>query len=226
MKRKLRPSAVRLGVLTGLWFLVVALAAGALVWYEFRPTPTNPGITELAEITRGTATDELPERFAAALADANERPLVVGFLHPHCPCSQATVAELERAVTRIGGTAEGLVLVVRGFHHLGDDWHETPLVARAHRIPGARVIIDMDGTIAGQFDARVSGETFAFAVNGQRIFHGGVTASRGHEGINAGIQAIEAVLDGREPITSRQPVFGCLLDVQTASEHGGHTSHG
>jgi hypothetical protein len=51
-----------------------------------------------------------------------------------------------------------------------------------------------------------------YGQQGQLLFYGGLTASRGHEGDSAGIAAIQAILDGRQPYVAHADVFGCPLE--------------
>jgi hypothetical protein len=44
-----------------------------------------------------------------------------------------------------------------------------------------------------------------------------VTASRGHAGDNENLDAVAAVLDGREPVTRRGKVFGCSIFCDTTA---------
>jgi hypothetical protein len=43
------------------------------------------------------------------------------------------------------------------------------------------------------------------------LFQGGITASRGHEGENAGENAIVAIVNGRAAPQNKTLVFGCAL---------------
>ena len=90
-----------------------------------------------------------------------------------------------------------------------DAWVRSSLWSAASGIPGARVARD-DGSEARKFGARVSGQVLVYDRAGRLRFSGGITASRGHEGANAGRAAIEAMLAGR-PHRASTFVFGCLL---------------
>jgi hypothetical protein len=79
----------------------------------------------------------------------------------------------------------------------------------AAAVPGVRVVRD-DGAEAWRFGARVSGQVMVYDHAGRLQFSGGITGARGHEGDNAGRDAIEALLAGR-PHAASAFVFGCLL---------------
>jgi hypothetical protein len=70
--------------------------------------------------------------------------------------------------------------------------------------------VDVGGTEHRRFGARVSGEVYLFQTDGQLVFHGGITAGRGHAGDNLGRSAVESFL--REGVLPPEttPVFGCV----------------
>lgn len=90
---------------------------------------------------------------------------------------------------------------------------DSKLWQRASRIAGVRLTRDVDGAEARRFGTRTSGETRLYGPAGDLLFHGGITASRGHAGDNPGQAAILAMLvSGSQfntPIAT--PVFGCAL---------------
>jgi hypothetical protein len=192
---------MRSGVRRSLWLAAILLwtvGVGAglkTLWtYENAPGP------------RAAA----PARWPAAtrLDRPGGRPTLIVALHPQCPCSRATVAELARLVAHAAAPADihALVVAAPGFDEAlvhSDLWRA------AAAIPGVRVRRD-DGTEARRFGARVSGQVFAYDAAGALGFSGGLTGSRGHEGDNAGRTAIEAMLAGR-PHAASAFVFGCLL---------------
>jgi hypothetical protein len=56
-----------------------------------------------------------------------------------------------------------------------------------------------------------------YRADGSLAYGGGVTASRGHAGDNENLDAVAAVLDGREPVTRRGKVFGCSIFCDTTA---------
>ncbi|MBC8106546.1 MAG: RedB protein [Anaerolineae bacterium] len=138
-----------------------------------------------------------------------ELTLVVS-IHPHCPCSRATLAELAKLTARHPGKISAFVLLTKPADTPGD-WERGDAFDIARKIPITRVLTDQDGAWAKKFGAATSGQTFAFDASGRLRFSGGMTASRGHEGDNAGSDAIAALLLAGQPKTDRTPVFGCPL---------------
>lgn len=136
------------------------------------------------------------------------RPTLLVFVHPQCPCSTATIAELERLVAHAGGRLD---VAVVAFVPEDDPpaWHSTRLVETARSIPNVHVVFDVGGKEAKLFGAMTSGQALLFEPGGAVIFRGGLTASRGHEGDNDGRSAIEAIASGKAPLLRDVPVFGC-----------------
>lgn len=167
-------------------------------------------------LERETSTPAAPREFAAHWPDDSqlprvpERPTLVVFLHPRCPCSRATLEELSRLTTRIADRASVLAVFLAPQSH-GENWHQTDQWNAARRIPGVQVIADVDGLEARRFQADVSGRTLLFDADGVRLFDGGITQSRGHVGDNSGSAAIaELVLRGGSTTTHGR-AFGCTL---------------
>jgi hypothetical protein len=140
--------------------------------------------------------------------DAHRHTLVI-FAHPHCPCTRASLRELERLVSQ----AEGLLEVQIAFLQppgMSADWVYTDLWQSAKAIPKTSVTVDSKGIEARRFGARTSGEAFLYDTRSRLIFQGGITPARGHEGDSAGRTAIYRWV-ANQPAESRAPVFGCPL---------------
>src|SRR5690606_30657808 len=133
---------------------------------------------------------------------------------PRCPCTAASISELDRFLSRTGPRfASTVVFVVPPA--VEEDWADTANVDAAGRLPYTEVRLD-DGRLAETFGAKTSGAAFVFDTDGALLFHGGLTASRGHEGLSAGIDALGAIASGRRPAAPNCPVFGCrLFSAQT-----------
>jgi len=134
--------------------------------------------------------------------------------HPHCPCTTASVGELAKIMTQLQGRIAAYVLFVKP-KATGRDWEDTDLRRSAEAIPGVKVVFDPDGQEASRFGAETSGHTFLFGVDGRLLFSGGITASRGHAGLNLGESSIVALLNKQIPIRTETLVFGCSLARRT-----------
>jgi hypothetical protein len=175
------------------WCACVALGMHATLRYSFSASPM------------AAAPDVWPADSSAPLD--GERPTLLVFLHPYCPCSAATVTEIGRIVRSHPG---GFDLQIRFCDVDGGDVSDTPLWRAAAGIPGARLQIST-GDEVRRFGVRTSGESLAYSPDGRLRFQGGVTISRGHEGESAGSRALVALLESGGLPCERMPVFGCRL---------------
>ena len=153
------------------------------------------------------------------LVRASDRPTLVLLAHPQCDCTRATLDELAEVLARAPRPPKTYVLFLRpaGF---AAGWEQTPLWRTAKSLPDVTVLRDDDGAEARRFGAETSGHTLVFDRNGTLVFSGGITASRGHEGANAGESAVLAAL-GQQPIVhNRTPVFGCSLTARAYMKGG------
>ena len=132
------------------------------------------------------------------------------FVHPHCPCSRASIGELNVLLASAQDRADVHVLFVRpkGFT---EEWLHSDLWKSASSIPGVKVLEDKEGVEAKKFRATVSGQTLLYDGAGHLLFNGGVTASRGHYGDNTGRSAVTSFLLTGRADQDRTFVFGCSL---------------
>jgi hypothetical protein len=178
------------------WCCCVAIGLGAMTAYETTPAPTLS-----------------PERRwpdASGLVRDPERPTLVMFVHPRCPCSRASLSELAILASQCPGRVSLRTIFVQPVGG-GEGWEETALWAAAKQIPGVTASTDRGGIQADRFRARTSGETFLYAADGRLLFHGGITSARGHEGANAGRAALIALIHRGVAEQDQSPVFGCSL---------------
>jgi hypothetical protein len=138
------------------------------------------------------------------------------FVHPRCPCTHASISELARLLARAPVRLQTHVIVAEPAG-VAAGWTDTELVRRAHGIPGVDVFRDEAGREAARFHAVVSGLAVLYDATGRRLFSGGITASRGHEGDSFGQERLLAVLSGRHADRDESPVFGCALGAGPAS---------
>jgi hypothetical protein len=109
----------------------------------------------------------------------------------------------------------------------GAEWVETDLWEAAAAIPGVRVTTDEGGREAARFGAGASGLTLLYGASGRLLFSGGVTAARGHEGDNAGRDALAGLLAGDANVEVETPVYGCrLFDPECQGKETVHAEHG
>ena len=139
-----------------------------------------------------------------------ERATLVMLAHPYCPCTRASIEELDRLMAQAGDRLTADVLFVTP-SDAGGGWDATDLWRSAAAIPGVSVRDDPDGIEARRFGALTSGQVLLYDAAGRLRFSGGITPARGHAGDSAGRSVIVALLAGASPASVETPVFGCSL---------------
>jgi hypothetical protein len=165
--------------------------------------------------TQGKAPSQWPAETGIVFAEGKSN--LVLFAHPQCPCSRATMEELAVILTQSGGRMKAHVL----FHEPPDappEWTRTDLWRTAAAMPGVEVRADRDGAIARRFGAEASGQVVLFSAAGEQLFAGGITGARGHQGDNAGRQAVLAVVEKGQSRKAETPVYGCPLTITSSRE--------
>ena len=175
---------------TILWGLAVSIGLLALTGYSARPgEPGDP-------------TPRWPSE--SRIAASSDRPTLVLFLDPLCPCSSATLAELQRCLAR-RRTPIAVHAVVVGQEPEGT------IRRKLKAIAGVHLVVDDDGDEMRRFGAATSGHVLFYSPDGRLIFSGGITPARGHEGESAGGSALMALGSGLTSMISSAPVYGCPL---------------
>lgn len=192
--KKLLP--LKIIALSVLWLILAVAGLWLVSAYE-----NTPGIA-------AAPSAEFPA--ASQIKPIAGRPTLVMLAHPHCPCTRASMGELELLMAQTQGRVTAYVLFLKppGFT---DDWEKTDLWQTASDIPDVQVVQDKDGNEAELFNAATSGQTFLYDPDGRLIFKGGITSARGHSGDNAGRSAIVALLNEGEAQQIETAVYGCPL---------------
>lgn len=198
------PPGSRAGMLTrrALWTVLGLLWLTAIVvgirWLD---TPSSPG-------TQASAPEVWPSGSTLAL-DA-ERPTVLMFIHPHCPCTRRSLTELADVVASHPRRAS-VVVVVYAAGGPAADWHRSERWSQAAGIPGAVVVADTGERERERFGVFTSGQVAVYDPSGRLRFRGGITPGSGHGGSNPGKAAVERLLSGSGDGVADSPVFGCSL---------------
>jgi hypothetical protein len=135
---------------------------------------------------------------------------IVLFAHPQCPCTRASLSELERVIARSSKEASVCVVFYQP-HSLPRSWTESGAWRMAVQIPGIDVVADEGGVETRRFHAATSGVTAVYGVDNRLLFAGGITSSRGHEGGNAGTDALFAALSEQTLLLKERCVYGCPI---------------
>lgn len=178
-----------------IWGMSVSLGFWGLWSYA-----SAPGTAEVAPVA-WPAESTLPRTPA--------RWTLVMFVHPRCPCTRASLTELEKLQARSAGQIDMRIAVLQP-SGVTTDWTQTSLCRHAFALPGAVVSLDASGSEARRFHARISGEVMLYDPAGRLAYHGGITAARGHEGDNPGSDAILNLIAG-DVASAACPAFGCPL---------------
>jgi len=147
--------------------------------------------------------------------------------HPRCDCTRASLSELEELLARAERRPRTYVVFIRP-GAVAADWERTGLWQTATGIAGVTVFADERGHESRRFGVQTSGQVLVYGSEGQLLYSGGTTGSRGKTGDNAGRTAILAALAGRDR-QSTEPVFGCSLFgatdalAQSLPAHDTHT---
>ncbi len=199
-RRTLRAWFATIGAIA--WFVAVMAGLLTLTAYD-----TAPGVA---------ATPPPAWPSDSRLVRDADRGAVVLVLHPHCPCSRATVDELEALLPTVADRARVHVLLVAP-DGTPSGWSAGDLAARVAALPSVETMIDAGAIEAGRFGAVTSGQTYVFDAAGTLRFSGGITPSRGHRDDGAARAAVLAALS-RGPSVSDDDtarVFGCALTGST-----------
>jgi hypothetical protein len=137
-------------------------------------------------------------------------PTLIMLAHPQCPCTRASVNELSQLMTRCPTRLKAYVLFLKPIGTEAN-WEKTDLWSSASKIPGVSVVADAGGIEAAHFSARTSGQTLLYDSNGNLLFNGGITQSRGHVGDNIGLDAIQAAAVQNTAQLKIGKTFGCSL---------------
>ncbi len=191
-----RKTSVGIAIAIVLWFAVVVGGTIAMTRYS-----NSPGSSAQAP--------------AAWPADSHicfdgRRPTLVMFAHPHCPCTRASLGELEVLLAQFPGRVSAHVVFLKPDDTM-TNWEKTDLWQKASSIPNVTVYTDNAGTEARRFHAETSGQTLLYNRSGALQFQGGITLGRGHAGDNPGRSALEALLREGHSNQVKTPVFGCSL---------------
>jgi hypothetical protein len=194
----LPPRRKRLVVISSitLWFLLVGVGLAVLLDYE-----NTPGVAAKPPVLWPTE---------SRIQRAQDKATLIMLVHPHCPCTRASIGELALLMAHTQGRLTTYVLFLKpaGF---SEEWEKTDLWQSAASIPGVYPLIDDAGTEARLFQATTSGQTDLYDADGRLLFSGGITSARGHSGDNAGRSAIESLLNAGAAERSETSTFGCPL---------------
>lgn len=160
------------------------------------------------DFTPGQSSGKVPARWPTdtALVRRSGLSTLVMAVHPNCPCSRASVEQLER----IASQDEHPVQVVALFFD-SPSLESSATWKSVSNNPDIQAVVDKRGRLAERFGAMTSGEASLYDTEGQLRFHGGLTPSRGHSGPGRGGEAVLSLAAGQNVACLSAPAFGCSI---------------
>jgi hypothetical protein len=179
-----------------LWISLLTAGFYVLEREEFTPTTNTPTAANFP--------------LNSTIQLTSDKLTLVLFVHPYCPCSRASLHELDKILAETQNNLS-TTLVFTIPNGIPPGWEQGDLWKLAAVMPGIRILRDQGGVEARRFGVTGSGHTLLYAPSGKLLFSGGITSSRGHEGDNPGHSAIVSFVLNRHALVNRTPVFGCSL---------------
>ena len=136
-------------VLAGIWF--IGVGAGMSILWSYANTPGRAGAVS--------------RHWPAEIGRVPGRASLVMTVHPHCPCSRASVRELALIMAQCQGHLNACVLFVEPAGVSGE-WAYTDLRDQAAAIPGVEVINDHEGVSTRRFGVETSGHVLLYGAGG------------------------------------------------------------
>jgi hypothetical protein len=184
-------------VITVVWLALILAGFVILGRETYRPAP------------RAIIASTFPASPTLAL-DPQRYTLLV-FVHPQCPCTEATLSNLDRLRTQAGGNlAVTIVFTIPPGAPPG--WEKGRLWTAANHLTSVSILRDVNGVEARRFGVTTSGHVLVYTPQGLLLFSGGITPARGQEGDSPGGLAIIHLTKEHSPSDKvEKPVFGCTL---------------
>lgn len=188
-------------VITAIWLALSIFGLIILVGYQ--SGAGAQGVAPLNWPAKSSVSREIGQK--------KDNTLLV-FLHPQCPCSKATVHQLDLLLTKQSKkntSAYAVFVLPKG---VGSDFAQGDLYKQCQQIDGLTIVEDRDAVEADLFAARTSGQLYIYDKDGQLSFSGGITAGRGHEGDSLGLDRAREILSMKTGEKTVCPTFGCPLE--------------
>lgn len=194
------PSGVTWLMAVGAWAVLLAGSFAVVHAYMGRPGPSASAVAA-----------QWPAQTELGQPDGMAQLLV--FLHPRCPCTDATLANLVTALgtPRESGSMCEITVIMSG--PAVSEGCPPHLQRRLEAMGSVTVRNDVDGSIARDFGAITSGHVVWCDGRGRVAFSGGITPGRGHVGPCESLARLTALVQhqhGDGPLEPT-PVYGCAI---------------
>ncbi len=158
-----------------------------------------------------------------SLARNSSKPTLLMFLHPRCPCSQASLNELARLAHGARDQLNVSVVFARP-SEVATEWSQSELWKNAVANRDLHVAIDENNLLIEQFGAKTSGQVLVYDHDGVLRFDGGITPGRGHSGDSSGHSIVRAIAAGQAVGTPECcATFGCSLSANSMPDDSGRS---
>lgn len=188
-------------VITAIWLALSILGIIILAGYQ-----SDAG-------AQGVAPVKWPAKSSVSRENGQKKDnTLLVFLHPQCPCSKATVHQLDLLLTKQNKkntSAYAIFVIPKG---LGSDFAQGDLYDQCRQIDGLKIVQDRDAIEANLFAARTSGQMYIYDKDGQLSFSGGITPGRGHEGDSLGLDRAKEILSTKAGQKTVCRTYGCALE--------------
>jgi hypothetical protein len=192
--------------LTG-FFALIWLAVLGAGFFAMAKYDTTPGTAHTAPI--------FWPKMSTLVPTPNRWNLVM-FLHPQCPCSRASLDELNVVMNAEQAKDASAWVVFLKPTDRDDEWVRTFTWQKAGDIRHVTRRLDAGGIEATRFKAETSGFLALYDETGRLRFSGGITGARGEDGDNLGRESVLQLLAGKPEAHTTHAVFGCsLVDLPT-----------
>ena len=198
--------SVFIALFTSMWLITVCTGMTILIRYE-----NTPGLSANPQV-KWPRDSRIPLNTSGAT--------LIVLAHPRCPCTRATLRELEWIMTRCRESIRAFVLFIHP-DEVDLAWVHSDLWKQVEAIPAVTAMADAGGYEARVLCAQTSGQTLLYDITGTLRFCGGITASRGHSGGNLGRDRIVELVRGGHNSSagaSDSFVFGCPLFHDCSSD--------
>jgi len=139
------------------------------------------------------------------LGPRSEGYTLIYLLHPQCPCTLASNFEIQRILQREYPDLNILTII-----RTNDTTISSPI--------GGDILYDANGYLSRTLGINTSGHVILYNSEGNAIYSGGVTPSRGHRGNSFGGHSLRQLLsknpnnDQSENNTTTYFTYGCKLN--------------
>lgn len=139
-----------------------------------------------------------------------EYPLTLLFLHPECPCSDASIYEITQMQKL--NSEMNFKIIISYPKNTYNKWVSSNRAKRQLlKNKSIELIDDKNNVLSDAFGASTSGVTLIFKEENNLVFAGGITPSRGHLGRTI---AHEIIKEASLFSFTKNEVYGCSINTQ------------